>query len=35
MSIYALLEYVEDCMKKKIEPTFEELKEWKKSNWRD
>ena len=35
MSIYALLAYVEDCKEKRVEPTFKELKEWKKENWRD
>lgn len=35
MSIYVVLEYVEECMRNKVEPTFKDLKEWKDKNWRD
>lgn len=35
MSIYILLEYVEECKKEGKEPNFKELHKWKKENWRD
>lgn len=35
MSIYVLLEYVEDCKKNKHDPTLNGLKKFKKEKWRD
>lgn len=35
MSIYVILEYVEDCKKNNIEPNLKEIKAWKARNWRD
>lgn len=35
MSIYALIEYVEDCKKAGVEPTWDGLKMWKELEWAD
>lgn len=35
MSIYILIEYIEESKAKGIEPTFEGLHKWKEANWRE
>ena len=35
MSIYILLEYVEECKVNGATPNWQELRAWKKANWRE
>lgn len=35
MSIYILIDYVETCLKKGIEPKLTEVKEYKEKYWKD
>lgn len=35
MSIYALIEYVEDCKRSRITPTWDGLKVWYNLEWAD